>query len=201
MNSYKTDMISSRSLLLAAGLVAGIGFGVTAIAADATPATTAQSDGMGTAISDTDITAKVKSKFVGMKSLKGSDISVTTTDGVVMLTGTATGSKAQYAAESLAKSVDGVKSVDDELTTPTGGGKVATAKQGTSDAWITTQVKSELMGDSVLKDHHVKVVTTDGAVVLTGTLANQDAIDHVKEVTGKVAGVKSVDTSGLAVDG
>jgi len=199
MNIYTTDKISSRSLLLAAGLVAGLGFGVTAIAADMTPAPAAHSDSMGTAVSDTDITAKVKSKFSGMKSLKGSDISVTTTDGVVMLTGTATGSKAERAAESLAKSVDGVKSVDDELTTPTSGGKAATAKHGTSDTWITTKVKSELLADSVSKGFDVTVVTTHGIVALSGKLASQQAIDHVKHVTEAVDGVKSVDTTGLSI--
>ncbi len=199
MKSYKTDMISSRSLLLAAGLMAGLGFGVTAFAADAAPASATHSSSMGTAMSDTDITAKVKYKFSSAKSLEGSDITVTTNDGVVMLTGTATGSKAQRSAESLAKSVDGVKSVDDELTTPTSNTKGANARHGTSDAWITTKVKSELMADSVSKGIDVKVVTTRGVVVLTGKLASQNAIDHVKHVTEAVDGVKSVDTTDLTI--
>jgi hyperosmotically inducible protein len=132
-------------------------------------------------------------------SLKGSDISVTTTNGVVTLSGTATGTKAEYAAESLVKSVKGVKSVDDDLRKPNDSRHVARAKQGASDDWITTKVKSELLSDSVTKGFDVKVITTNGVVVLSGKLANQDAIDHVKDVTAKVDGVKSVDTSGLDI--
>lgn len=36
-------------------------------------------------------------------------------------------------------------------------------------------------------------------VVLGGTLANQDAIDHVKDIASKVTGVKSVDTSAVVI--
>jgi hyperosmotically inducible periplasmic protein len=200
MNRYNSEK-SRRNLLIAAGVAATLGLGFTAYAygLDATPAPVAHSDSMGAAITDTDITTKVKYKLAGKKSLKGSDISVTTTNGVVTLTGTATGKKAEYAAESLTKSVQGVKRVDDELRKPGDSKRVASAKQGVSDDWITTKVKSDLLANSLTKGFDVKVVTTDGVVVLSGKLANQDAIDHVKDVTEKVDGVKSVDTSGLII--
>ncbi len=199
MNSYIKEKTSSRSLLIAAGLATGLGIATYAIASDPTPAPVAHSDSMGAAVSDADITTKVKMKLADVKSLKGSDISVTTTNGVVTLSGTATGAKAEYAAESLAKSVRGVKSVDDDLRKPNDSRRTAQAKQGASDDWITTKVKSELVSDSVSKGFDVKVVTTNGVVVLRGKLASQAAIDHVKHVTEAVDGVKSVDTSGLSI--
>jgi hyperosmotically inducible periplasmic protein len=199
MNSYIKEKTSSRSLLVAAGLATGLGIATYAIASGATPAPVAHSDSMGAAVSDADITTKVKFKFSNVKSLKGSDISVTTTNGVVTLTGTATGKKAEYAAESLAKSVEGVKSVDDDLRKPGDSKGVASAKQGTSDDWITTKVKSELVTDSVTKGFDVKVITTNGVVVLSGKLSSQAAIDHVKHVTEAVDGVKSVDTRDLYI--
>jgi hyperosmotically inducible protein len=202
MNRYRSDKTSTstRNLLIGGGLVIALGGVVAmAMAAEATPAPVAHSDSMGAAISDTDITAKVKYKLSGVKSLKGSDVDVTTTNGVVTLTGTATGSKAEYAAESVTKSVPGVKSVDDELTTPSSSKHAGKAKQGVSDSWITTKVKSELLADSVSKCFDVKVITTNGVVALSGKLASQVAIDHVKHVTEKVDGVKSVDTSGLGI--
>jgi hyperosmotically inducible periplasmic protein len=58
------------------------------------------------------ITTKVKSKFAAAKGVKASDISVSTTDGAVTLTGTATSAKEKTRAEHLAKQVKGVKSVD-----------------------------------------------------------------------------------------
>jgi hyperosmotically inducible periplasmic protein len=58
------------------------------------------------------ITTKVKSKLAAAKGVKASDISVSTTDGAVTLTGTATSTKEKTRAEHLAKQVKGVKSVD-----------------------------------------------------------------------------------------
>lgn len=63
-------------------------------------------------VDDTWITTKVKSKLAAAKGVKASDISVSTTDGVVALTGTATSAKEKTHAEHLAKQVKGVKSVD-----------------------------------------------------------------------------------------
>jgi hyperosmotically inducible protein len=68
-----------------------------------------------------------------------------------------------------------------------------------SDMRITTAVKSGIAADSSSKDANVGVTTTNGVVVLTGTLATQDAIDHVKGVAEKVEDVKSVDTSALKI--
>ncbi len=190
--------------LIAASLAAGLSAG--AYAADsATPQP--HSDSVGSAITDTAITAKVKSQFMGDNRLKNSDISVTTTNGVVTLTGSASGSDAKSTAEKLASGVDGVKSVDDDLQTSSSTSTVGTkmekaahkTKRVASDSWITTKVKSEIMADSVSKGFDVSVTTTHGVVVLTGTLASQDAIDHVKVLTEKVKGVKSVDTSALRI--
>jgi hyperosmotically inducible protein len=55
--------------------------------------------------------------------------------------------------------------------------------------------------DSVSKGFGVSVKTIHGVVVLKGALANQEAIDHVKDIAEKVEGVKRVDTSGLTVAG
>lgn len=78
--------------------------------------------------------------------------------------------------------------------------KVATSTEfAASDGQITTDVKSQLAGDSVSKGVNIGVTTTHGVVALTGTLTSQNAIDHVKDVTGKVKDVRSVDTSALVL--
>ena len=68
-----------------------------------------------------------------------------------------------------------------------------------SDSWITTKVKSEIMKSSLAKGFDVKVTTLHGIVTLRGTLASTEAIDQVRAVAVKVKGVRSVDTSPLAV--
>lgn len=80
-------------------------------------------------------------------------------------------------------------------------GQVVTlnAEAPTSDSSITNQVKTQIAADNVGKDSEVGVTTTLGVVMLSGTLATQEAIDHVKGIAGKVKDVKSVDASGLKV--
>jgi len=205
-NLFRKSLI--RNTLIVASLAAGLSTGAYA---DSTDASTPQphSDSVGTAITDAAITSKVKSKFVGDDRLKKSDISVTTTNGVVTLTGTAYGPDAKAGAEILASGVDGVKDVDDNLQAPTaadtGPSKVdkaaAKTKRVASDSWITTKVKSEITADSLAKGFDVSVTTTHGVVVLKGALASQDAIDHVKSLAEKVKGVNSVDTALLTVSG
>lgn len=188
-------------LALAAVFVVGIA-GV--YADDSTP--TAHSDSVGAAISDTDITAKVKLRLADEKGLKSSHISVTTTNAVVTLTGKASSSDAKDEAERLTKEVSGVKDVDNELKTPSGSETSAKTKavasdvkHQVSDSWITTKVKSELLADSLTKGFDVKVETTKGVVVLSGKLPNEDAVKRAKELAEKVDGVKSVDDKDLVV--
>jgi hyperosmotically inducible protein len=162
---------------------------------------TAHSDSVGAAVTDTTITAKVKSSFVGDDRRKGSHIKVVTTNGVVTLTGSAPTSDSKSAAEELAQTVKGVRSVDDQVSTPASGGTahraVATTERVGSDSWITTKVKSEITADSISKGFDVHVKTLHGVVMLRGTLPNKDAIDHVKDIAQKVEHVKSVDTTEL----
>lgn len=75
----------------------------------------------------------------------------------------------------------------------------AKADQALSDGWITTKVKSEIFADSVSKGLDVNVRTNDGVVPPRGTVANREAVNHVKDVVENVDGVKSADTSQLIV--
>jgi hyperosmotically inducible protein len=191
-----------RRALTAIGVAASLGVCLVAGAATADDTTpTAHSDSAGAAISDAGITTKVKAKYLGDDRLKGSHIKVTTTNGVVTLTGSALGADSKSAAEELAKEVTGVKSVDDELVTSASQGSahktMATTERVGSDSWITTKVKSEIMADSVSKGFKVSVKTVNGVVMLSGVLPNDDAVAHVKDLAEKVEGVKSVKASQL----
>lgn len=61
---------------------------------------------------DTWITTKVKSELADAKNVKSTDISVTTTEGVVALTGTVTSTREKNQVIHITKMVKGVKSVD-----------------------------------------------------------------------------------------
>ncbi|MBF0329028.1 MAG: BON domain-containing protein [Nitrospirae bacterium] len=64
---------------------------------------------------DSALTAEVKLKLKQAPSLKDAPIEVSTTDGVVTLTGEVKTAQAKGAATKMAKGVKGVKSVENEL--------------------------------------------------------------------------------------
>jgi hyperosmotically inducible protein len=104
-----------RKALFAAALVAGLGT-VPFAQVNAQDSAAAASKGDNQTVAgkadDTWITTKVKSEFAANKSVKATDISVSTTEGVVTLTGTVATAKEKSHAEMIAKKVKGVKSVD-----------------------------------------------------------------------------------------
>lgn len=93
----------------------------------------------GQAIDDAGITAKVKSSLLADDQVKGLSINVDTSGGAVTLTGSAQTATEKQRAEQLATGVEGVRSVQNNITvaqgaatpgsTPaTGGGTTATKK-------------------------------------------------------------------------
>lgn len=102
-----------RKTLIAAGLVAAFS-AVPFAQVAAQDAMQKQSDNQTVPDKTADawITTKVKSELATTKGIKSTDISVTTADGVVTLTGTATSAAEKAKAEQVAKKVKGVKSVD-----------------------------------------------------------------------------------------
>jgi len=73
-------------------------------------------EGTKTALSDTAITAKVKTALHENKATKGGDIHVHTVAGVVTLEGTARSNEESEAAQRVAQQTSGVKRVKNELT-------------------------------------------------------------------------------------
>ena len=74
--------------------------------------------GMGQTMDDSAITAKVKGKMMADKNIDASKIHVETQDGQVMLSGRVeTGAEKARAVE-IARSVDGVKQVENDIKSP-----------------------------------------------------------------------------------
>jgi hyperosmotically inducible periplasmic protein len=166
----------------------------------------AHSDSLRAAVDDTATTAKVKERIATDNRLKDSKISVTTTNGIVTLTGSAPSHAEASTAEDVAGSVNGVRGVDNRISAPSAlegaAGKVSGVAKQTehkaSDEWITTKVKGQLLSDhSVERGSDISVKTRDGVVTLYGTASSKNAFDHARDIARHVKGVKSVDTSEL----
>ena len=70
----------------------------------------------GAYVDDTAITATVKSRMLENKDVAGTSITVETLNGTVMLSGFAKGEHEKATAASIAKNVEGVKAVKNEIT-------------------------------------------------------------------------------------
>ncbi len=109
---------SFRKRLLVAGLITAFAaIPMAQAAAQGSPAQQAmsQSESNRTVpdkVADTWITTKVKSEFAASKHVKATDISVSTTDGVVTLTGTVATAREKNKAIHIAHKIKGVKSVN-----------------------------------------------------------------------------------------
>ena len=192
---------------IAAALSLLLGTGPLAHAADTTDDKPASSSSIGTAINDTAITAKVKGSLMDDVRLKQTDISVSTVNGVVTLTGTAQTSEGKSAAEDIAKHVDGVKGVDDQIMTPSLGSQISKdakkavkkTEQISSDSWITTKVKSALLADKLTSGFQISVSTSHHVVTLSGTVDTQEAADKAVSIARNIKDVQYVDNAGLSV--
>jgi osmotically-inducible protein OsmY len=70
---------------------------------------------VGAYVDDTTITTQIKSRFVQNKEVDASSIRVETLNGTVMLSGFAKNGAEKSTAESIARKVNGVKSVKNEI--------------------------------------------------------------------------------------
>jgi hyperosmotically inducible protein len=94
-------------------LAAGIAF--TLVAASGCAVTRGQQT-TGAYIDDTAITATVKTRMLENEDVAGTSITVETLNGTVMLSGFAKSEQEKATAASIARKVDGVKSVKNEIT-------------------------------------------------------------------------------------
>ena len=143
------------------------------------------------ALSDSAITSSVKSKIAADSSLSGNTISVTTKDGVVMLSGKVSSDTQASEATEVAQSTEGVKDVDATKLT------VNDSQQPFTDTLITAKVKGmfiqqKLFGDKDVAAMTIQVETNNGVVTLGGTADNQAQADNAVKIAKTVSGVKEV---------
>ena len=153
----------------------------------------------GEFIDDAWINAKVKTLLMRDESVPGLQINVDTFNGVVTLRGQLTDPDVASRAVKLAASVDGVKSVKDELQVPNDGaaGRRAANPKADSDLEITSKVKAALGANPGMKD--IEVETQSGVVTLQGQLHRMDEVATAGEIALGTEGVDSVNNQ-LTVD-
>jgi hyperosmotically inducible periplasmic protein len=189
-SEFKTGVAFLTAVLFALPLTAGAAdksdkaSGTMDKATDKVKETTSEAKG---AVSDSWLTSKTKIALFGDDRVKGTEVRVETQNGQVYLRGKVDSAEAKTAAEQIAKGVEGVKSVKNDLqvVAPT-----ARKTVEANDKQITKSVETTLHKDASLKK--IDVRTDNGVVVLSGEVPNISASAKASEMAHRVDGVKAV---------
>jgi osmotically-inducible protein OsmY len=150
--------------------------------------------------SDARIGTSVQAKYYADDRVHGHRINVDAQNGVVTLRGTVPDASAKEHAVTLARSVEGVTDVKDELqvrsedTATTAGGQDPTSATGTAGremnerqpGWITTKIQAQYFVNPEIKPWNIDVTTSGaGVVTLEGEVDSaEDKAEAVRIATG-----------------
>jgi osmotically-inducible protein OsmY len=139
-------------------------------------------------LEDTNIANSISDKLSKIPALRESGhVDVTVFNGVVLLTGQTADAQARQQAEEISKSTPNVYKVYNQISlqAPT------SSLTRTSDAWISTKIRTEMLARQNLKSSSIKVVTENGTVYLMGVVTQQQA-DISVDIARQVSGVQKV---------
>jgi osmotically-inducible protein OsmY len=119
--------------------------------------------------------------------LKASNINVNVFNGVVLLTGQVPNNELRLLAGRTAQQVKNVRQVYNEIQVR---GKVSLLASS-SDAWLTTKVRSTLLADKEIDSGRINVITENGVVYLMGLLTRAEA-EQAADAARSIGGVQKV---------
>ena len=108
-------------------------------------------------------------------------------NGRVLLTGEVASDADKQKATDVVTAISGVKGVDNQLVV----GPVSTLETRNNDTFITSKVKSRLIGDNPDLGNAMKVITENGVVYIFGILT-QSELERGVEIARTTSGVQRV---------
>ncbi len=141
---------------------------------------------VGTITEDQGIELKAVSR-IGQKLKEGVHINATSYNRMLLLTGEVPDAAAREEAERIARSVENVRGVYDELAVS----GVSSYTVRSNDTVITSKVKARILDSSKFNGIHVKVVTENSVVYLMGLVRKEEANDAT-EIARTTSGVQKV---------
>jgi osmotically-inducible protein OsmY len=121
------------------------------------------------------------------EELAQAHVSVTSFNGVVLLTGQVAREELRQTAGDIASKINKVRQVHNEITVS---GTISLVARS-NDAWISTKVKSKMLADDGIQSSRIKVVTENGIVYLMG-LVTRDEADRAADIARRSGGVQKV---------
>lgn len=141
----------------------------------------------GIYIEDQAIELKAKKMIVDNIGSANINVSVTSFNLNVLLTGEAISEETRAKAERAALSIENVKTVTNELAISEKSGLGTSA----NDTYITSKVKTSMVKENRFPANYVKVVTENSIVYLMGMVTRAEAEDAV-DIARNVGGVEKV---------
>ena len=144
----------------------------------------------GETIDDGVISTQVNTALVGDSLTHAHNIDVEVFKGRVQLNGFVGSNAERNQAVALARKVNGVNAVDNNLLLR---GEKRTTGESTDDAALTGKVKSALTADERTKAHEINVETQHSVVLLAGFVGNTASRNAAGDIARSITGVKKVD--------
>ena len=147
-----------------------------------------QERGVGGTANDFSTKTNVQSAWIKADPAMQADLNVTVYEGRTLLTGTAPTPEMKAQAQEVASRVPGVRTVYNEIEVAPPEGAWKSAK----DAWITSQVKSDLVFNTHVRSVNYTIETVNSSVYLIGSARSQDELNTATNMARYVPGVKRV---------
>jgi hyperosmotically inducible periplasmic protein len=144
---------------------------------------------VGQFVDDATLTVRVKAALIEDPTTKARQINVETYRGKVQLNGFVSSSEAKAEAQTVAKSVGGIREVHNNLEVRT---QPFTAGQAFDNATLTTRVKAALIAAPEVKALQIDVESYDGIVQLAGWVGSTEIKAAAGRAAQSVKGVKTL---------
>ena len=140
---------------------------------------------VGTVAEDEGIELKASSRI--RERFKDPHVSVTSYNRMVLLTGEAPDAATRNGVEKIARAVENVRAVHNEIAVS---GNTALSARA-NDSYLTSKVKARFIDQQKFNVLHVKVVTEANVVYLLGLVKRKEA-DDATEIARTTGGVQKV---------
>jgi hyperosmotically inducible periplasmic protein len=140
-------------------------------------------------VTDSWLTLQTKLALLADERVSSTDIHVKTQRGVIALRGKVDSEAEQQAAGEIARTIEGAREVNNQLTVVPQPHRTAVDRQ---DRQIVKDVKEEIKSDGRLKRARIHVRCDEGIVTLTGKAPSLETSVRASETARRVSGVRAV---------
>lgn len=170
-------------LILVAGILTGCGAAAVGVAGYGGYKGATDQRSVGTMVDDSVISTSVKTALIADDFVKARHIDVDVLNGVVYLIGRVESESQKQTAEDIARDVNGVKRVENQL----GVGKTS-AVQIMYDIVLLSKIKTALLKDENIRSTNIDVDVNNYIITLTGIVRSQNERNKALSITREIAG-------------